>query len=539
MKRNILLLLCAATALTLSGCKANGDSGDKIKISCVKLGYGTSWLTTLMKEYTKKTGVKFQFTEVVGQAGNNNLNDQIKSLSATSDIYGLRPGSFYELLYRGNVMAKGEKYAHAFEPLTDIYTSEFEGETGNNTIEKKISEDFKEYVHLGEDYYGLPWANGFVSFVRNLDVWTNDFGFRADEYPRTTEELFEMMDQMNTKIATVKELKEKAPMIYCSQDEYYTTVVGSWFAQYEGPEEMEKFYAGRNPDGKRGADMFTYDGITEALKVLGRIVEYDKSTGKYKYQHPSSKKLSFTQMQNYFLFGDAAFCVNGTWLEVENPKTKDYNIDYIKIPLVSSIVDKLSKEYSEAELRQMVSFVDAHPNTGDNASMPSGVVEADLEYVRTSRNTGSYMRTDYDHLFVIPAWASKKAEAKEFLKWMYSDEALQLFYDTMNGHHLPAVPSTGSYDTSKVNFSSFRLRCNKVFEEGNFCPYLINTVKDKIFSVANVQSNFSNTISRTGNCCDWLVDGMTPDQIVQENTNYMTSRWSSIVNTLDKDEQDV
>ena len=203
---------------------------------------------------------------------------------------------------------------------------------------------------------------------------------------------------------------------------------------------------------------------------------------------------------------------------------------------MSSIVDKLSKEYSEMELREMVSFVDAHPNTGDNTGMPDGVVEDDLEYVRLSRNTGSYMRTDYDHLFVIPAWSEKKAEAKEFLKWMYSDEALQLFYDTMNGHHLPAVPSTGSYDTSKVDFSKFRVSCNKVFEEGNFCPYLINTVKDKIFSVANVQSNFSNTISRTGSCCDWLVDGMTPDQIVQENTNYLTSRWSSIINSLDRDE---
>ena len=537
MKRKSLLLLCAIAALTMSACTNNGG-GDRIKISCVNLGYGTKWLNTLMKEYTKKTGVKFQYTELVGQSGNNNMNDQIKSLSATSDIYGLRPGSFYELLYRGNVMAKGTKYAHAYEPLTDIYTSEFEGETGNNTIEKKMSEDFKEYVLFDGDYYGLPWANGFVSFVRNVDVWTKDFGFSVDQYPRTTEELFEMMDQMNTIIANSndKEMKEKAPMIYCSADEYYTTVVGSWFAQYEGPEEMEKFYAGRNPDGKRGTDMFTFDGINEALKVLGRIVEYDKSTGKYKYQHPSSKKLSFTQMQNYFLFGDAAFCVNGTWLEVENPKTREYNIDYIKIPLVSSIVDKLSKEYSEMELREMVSFVDAHPNTGDNTGMPDGVVEDDLEYVRSSRNTGSYMRTDYDHLFVIPAWSEKKAEAKEFLKWMYSDEALQLFYDTMNGHHLPAVPSTGSYDTSKVDFSKFRVSCNKVFEEGNFCPYLINTVKDKIFSVANVQSNFSNTISRTGSCCDWLVDGMTPDQIVQENTNYLTSRWSSIINSLDRDE---
>ena len=62
------------------------------------------------------------------------------------------------------------------------------------------------------------------------------------------------------------------------------------------------------------------------------------------------------------------------------------------------------------------------------------------------------------------------------------------------------------------------------------------TVKDKIFSVAKVQSNMSNTISKTGNCIDWLVDGMTPDQIVIENTNYLTPRWASILNSLDKED---
>lgn len=532
MKKQLLLFLLGTCLLPLTGCQDNDPN--KIKVSCVSLGYGTTWLRTLMDAYTKKTGIGFSYTEVVGQSGNNNLNDQLRSLSGESDIYGCRPGSFYELLYRGSVQAKGQVYEHAFEPLTDIYNDEYSGESGKNTMLKKMDPLFSNYVEFQNDYYAVPWANGFVSFVRNLDVWTKFFPVEA--YPRTTNELFEMMDTMNTTIASDKSLSNVSPMIYCSQDEYYTTIIGSWFAQYEGEKQMQKFYAGRDENGKRSTKLFSYRGATETLQVLDKIVECNN--GKYTYQSQSSNNLSFTQMQNYFLNGGAALCVNGTWLEVESKEARNKNLDYIKIPLVSSLANssRLSKTYSEEELREIVSFIDAHTEVGDNEGAPAGVTTEDLEVLRESRNTGSYMRTDYDHLFMIPAWSTRKQKAKDFLKWMYSDEALQLFYNTMNGHHLPATLSTGAYDSTGVELSKFRISCNKVFDEGNYCKYLVNTVKDKIFSIANVQPNISNTLSKTGNCCNWLVDGMTPDKIIEENTKYLNSKWQSILNIVGEDD---
>lgn len=545
MKKLSLILTTAVASLALgvlAGC-GGSDNSDKIKIACVKLGYGTEWLSALTKEYTKQTGVEFYYQEVVGSAGNGNLNTQLESLSGTFDLYGLRPDVFYKMLYSGSVKAKGQVYETAFEPLTDIYQEPYAGETGNNTMEKKMDPQFKNYVNLEDNYYAVPWSNGFLTFVRNLDVWES-FGFTKEQYPRTTDELFEMMDEMR-KISTDttyskynKDLKETYPMIYCASDEYYTSIFGSWFAQYEGPTEMQKFYGGRNPDGKRGTDMYTFDGVLESLKVMDRIVEFDNESGLYTYQHQKSKSLSFTQMQNYFLLGAAAFCVNGTWLDIESPSAREKNLDFIKIPLVSSIVNndsRLSKKYTETELREIVSFIDAHPTVGDNNGAPGNVVAEDLEVFRESRNTGSYMRVDYDHLFVIPAWATKKPEAKAFLKWMYSDEGLNVYNKTMQGHHLPAFPSTGSYDNTGITQSPFRQAANKVLDEGHFCPYLVNTVKDKIFSVAGVQSNASNTISRTGNCLKWMVDGFTPDQVVVENTAYLVAKWSSILNSLDKE----
>ena len=545
MKKKNLLFLGVMSLGCLAGCTPVDPSSGQgpslpnagtINIQCVKLGYGTEWLTTLMDAYTAKTGVRFQFQEAIGQNGNNNLEDQIRSLTATSDIYGLRPNSFFEFLYKGSITAIGQKYDTAFEPLTDIYTEAYEGETGNNTMLSKMYPEFSDYVHVNNNYYGVPWANGFVSFVRNLDVWA-DFGFTPDEYPRTTDELFEMMDEMNEKIASGdKELAKKAPMMYCKKDEYYSTILGSWFNQYEDAATMQKFYNGRNPDGNYDTDLFTYDGIYESLSVMQKLVEFNPTTRKYKYQHISSDDLEFVQAQDYFLQGRSALYVNGTWLEVESNRAKTSNVDFIKIPLISSIVDKLSKDYSDEQLREMVSFVDKHIEVGDNANLPAGVLEADIEIVRDSRNRGSYMRSDMDHLFVIPSWAKMKTEAKAFLKWIYSDEALQLFYDTMKGHHLPATPSTGSYVKDNVQLSKIRISAVNAMEENKFCLYQAYTVKDKMFSVAKVQPNFSNTIAKIGNCINWLVEGMTPDQIIAENTNYMQAKWEHIKNCLDKDQ---
>lgn len=544
MKKQNLLLLGILSLGCLIGCSpadpsnptSGPSNGPTIDIACVKLGYGTEWLSALMNAYTAKTGVRFNFQEAIGMSGNNNLDDQIRSLTGAYDIYGLRPNSFFEFLYKGSITAGGQKYDTTFEPLNDIYTSAYEGEMGNNTMLSKMYPEFSNYVHVNNNYYGVPWANGFVSFVRNLDVW-EEFGFSADEYPRTTDELFEMMDAMNAKIATGdKKYANKAPMMYCKKDEYYSTILGSWFSQYEDAAAMEKFYNGRNPDGNYDTDLFTYDGIYESLSVMQKIVEFDSQTRKYKYQHISSNELEFTQAQDFFLLGRSALYVNGTWLEVESNRAKTSNVDFIKIPLISSVTDKLSKDYTDLQLREMVSYVDAHIEVGDNANLPEGVLEEDIEIVRDSRNRGSYVRSDLDHLFVIPSWSDKKTEAKEFLKWMYSDEALQIFYDTMKGHHLPATPSTGSYSKDNTTLSKIRISAVKAMEENKFCLYQANTVKDKMFSIAKVQPNFSNTIAKIGNCINWLIDGMTPDQIIAENTNYMTTKWEHIRNCLDKDQ---
>ncbi|MCQ2742536.1 MAG: ABC transporter substrate-binding protein [Bacilli bacterium] len=527
------LVLAAAGLMTLTSCGGGGQSDPSaLTITAVKLGYGLDWLYALTNKYQQKTGQKFNIIEQIGSDGISAIQTELDSHAGSSDIVATRPSQYHKTIYQGQIRANdGEIYPCAYEELTDIYNKEYTGEIGNNTMAKKVDPKYMDFASVDGKIYGVNWANGFVSLVRNLDVW-KDFGYTADYYPRTTDEFFEVMDDMNAKIAAEpSKWGETKPMIYCKADEYYSTVVGSWFAQYEGSESIQNFYNGKDPDGRVSKDFYSYDGVEKSLDVLAKIVEFDKSSGTYKYQHGSSDRVSFTQMQNYFFFGAAAFCVNGTWLDIESAAAKEKNLDWMPLPLVSSLTDRLSFK-DDATLREAVTFVDAHPTVGDNDGAPAGVSEDDIEIIRDSRTNGSYMRTDFDHIMLVPAWSKKKQAAKDFLHWMYSDEALQIFYDSVGGHHLPAFPSTGSYDTSKTALSKLRVESNKVFSKGLYCPYYMNTQKSKIFSVAGVQSNFSNSVSSVGTCVSWLVDGMTPTQVCLENSNYIEKNWNYIQSCL-------
>ena len=527
MKKSKLLLL-SLPFLLLTSCGGAKVSSDTLVITAVRLGYGLDWLYTLKDKYTEETGQKIKIIEQIGSDGNSAIQTELNSLAGRSDILAFRPNIYFKQIYQGSVKANnGNSYDCIFEDLTDIYTEKYDGETNNNTMEKKMYQEFKDYCKVNDKYYAIPWANGFMSIVRNLDVW-KDLGYEESYYPRTTDEWFELMDEMNTTIKNNNKQDSVAPMIYCKSDEYYTSIMTTWFAQYEGKEEMQKFYNGLDPNGERSPNLYAYQGILESLKVLDKLVEYDSKTKTYTYQSNRSDSVSFTQMQNYFQLGAAAMCINGTWLEIES-KVSDAEIDYIKIPLVSSVTDRTTTIPNDEVLRECVTFVDNHAKVGDNEGRPNGVSEEDIEIIRDSRISGAVQREDYDHLFVVPSCSSNKVAAKKFLKWIYSDSSLQLFYDTMNGHHLPATLSNGDYNTNNTTVSKFRSGANKIIEEGYFCTYELQTKKDKIFSVAGVSATYSNGIS---NACRALVEGKTPEQIVNANIQKLTDEWTYISSCL-------
>ena len=300
-------------------------------------------------------------------------------------------------------------------------------------------------MEIDGKYYSLPWQGGVIGIVRNNAKW-KELGFTDEDEPLTSNQLFEICDEIVAKQSAV------SPFIYCAEDEYYTMFAPLWFAQYDGEAALDLFMSGRDPEGNYSEYLYSYDGQAAALRAMQQLI-----TGEG-YQDTASLSLDFSDMQAYFLNGRAVFCVNGSWLEIEMNNYTGADIGYVRTPVISEIVERATsvKEVASAKgtdpddvLADIIREIDA----GKTKSNYDGILQSDFDIIKEAREN-SYLAAGANSTVIIPAYSSKVKEAKEFLKFMYSDEGLNIYYKTLNGATLPISPSNG-YD-SDVELSPFR-----------------------------------------------------------------------------------
>lgn len=300
-------ILAAVLAFGATGCKKE-DNSDTLVITALEQGYGVEWLNNIVDAYKKKTGNNVKVLKKIGSAGQAAIETEISSLSNKTDIFITEKENFFTSVRAGAVTVGGVKYDSYYEKLNDVYEAELKGENGA-TIKSKMAKDYLDYNEVDGNYYSLPWQNGVLGIVLNLDVW-NKLGYTASDIPRTTDEMFEICDEIVAKCKSNADLKNIAPFIYSASEEYYSSFLHMWMAQYEGNKTFGYFLNGKDPDGEVSEYVYTFDGQEKTLQIMDRLLDKEKG-----YQHSNSDELGFTDMQSYFLSDQAAFCVNGSWLD--------------------------------------------------------------------------------------------------------------------------------------------------------------------------------------------------------------------------------
>ncbi len=506
MKRLTALALAAMLLLvTLAGC---GGSGGKAKvdenslvITIAKLGYGDQWLKDLAAAYEAKTGTKVEIISKIGDTGLSAIKGEMQSQASETDIFFTRAQEYFKSIYKGSVNIGGTNYDCEFADLTDVWNSKAsEGES--KTIKEKMDPVFEEYHNMDGKYYGMPWATGIMGIVRNNNVWES-LGYTEADMPRTTDELFALCDEVKA--------KGMAPFIYSLEAEYYSSFAPIWFAQYEGSESMNYFYNGLDPMGESSSNLYAFDGQVEALKIVERLINNENG-----YQHSISNSSSFTDMQSVFLLDQALFCVNGAWLESEMGEAyKNTNIEFVKTPVISSLINKLETVSDDATLSAVVAYVDGE------GEAPAGVSEEDIAIVRDARSN-AYIGNGYDHIGVVPAYSNQVETAKDFLKFMCSDEGLNIYYKATFGNQLPLENLSG-YD-SGVEVSIFRQSVNDIFAENMLCKYE-SAGKAKVYAIGGANRYWYNGC---GNFVRALLEGKTPESLCIINNDYLKNNWTSI-----------
>ena len=505
-KKGVAVLLCTVCVMAcMTGC-GNGGSGGKggnsasdIEIAYWNAGLDKVWLENVIEAFEKKyPEYNVSFTATADQ------NAAITGFGVEGDTVDL---------YLSTALDRDK-----LEPLNDILDSTVEGET------KPISEKFSEgYLALAKaddgNYYDLTYGGGVIGFVYNKQHF-EDAGIT--QLPRTTNEIAIVCDKLYSKGYT--------PLCHFSPTGYWHWMSEAFFSQYEGMDYyINTFYANKDKKGNSPSkEVFkTQDGRYEVLKAYEKLLTPE-------YVLEGSNSVDHVTAQTQFLAGNASMMVNGSWITTEMASIGGMeNYAMLRTPVISSITDKLKTVKTEGNLRKLISAIDAVADgekqisdyeDGKNYKIEGLKVSAeDWEYVRAARLTVS---ANYSgHTAQIPKYSNNIKGAKEFLRFLYSDEGYKVYEDTLKIPLPLEMSDESKFDTSKWN--SFELSQLKLLRESDHIATSDIRSKHRIFIDGGANS-FADSNYITALCTNNVKDRKTANQIWDEimqrvDDNYETT----------------
>ena len=419
-----------------------------LDIMCLHKGYGFQWLTALKEGFEKANpGVEVKITTISkSDIIRGDMRNYKKSeIDLYFDIYSTGMGGLvqeYSSYYGGN---------QALRPLNDVLNTEIPGEgitvadKIHTTILAPYQSEGRETADTADDvYYGLPYMQGTMGMYYNETVINAALGEDNWKVPNTTNEL----------IALCQRLKAAGcyMLLPGELDQYTRTMFIPNWAQYEGFDNWLKFYEGVGYDKDRSREsqlsslIYQQQGRLESLKVAYDLISLDKGFVLSNSAEIGTNNLNDYQKRFVDPKNKLALYPCGDWLMQELKDNSGETgsastIKMMKTPVISSIINSVNS-YSagqearlpnisdDATLSAVIDYVDGRIDT-----LPAGVTEAEVAFVKQARNTVS-SQADM-HMVYAPQFSDAKLLANKFLVYMASDEGIQILKNNCNGGFAP------------------------------------------------------------------------------------------------------
>ena len=393
--------------------------------------YGKEWITEIAEKYMTDHNTDTYI----------NLK---KTVTQTEELAKVESGVAVGDLYLLDCHL--EEKVFAYENIADVYDSYPIGETDKKVSEKLI-DSYKTYFNnAGAENFIIPYSSvtGGYNFAYNKTLLDS---LLPDGYtlPRTTDEFLELGNI----------IKNDAYLLLASfkdSSDYSTYMMKAWFTQLMGYENYEQFMQGRYWD--ETAEKYVFDEakptVYEANKVaLEDFFDLIKSIYSIEngYLHDDWVAMDAMDVEAAlagFGFGQNAkpgvFLVNGSYLEQEmgwmlaeqEAADNKQEIRMMQMPVASDIIKRTPSIETDAELRMVIDYVDK-VLAGESATKPETVEDADIEIIKEARSVcGAYMAGG----MIIPKAAKNKAGAKDFIRYLASDEAAIIAAQNTNGINL-------------------------------------------------------------------------------------------------------
>ncbi len=443
-----VLALTMVIPMVLTGCDNSngGNGGGKVDSTVLQIGvenkgYGDEFARQLAQAFEAKTGIK---TQVVKSNSSDWTDTALLSGAKNNDI---------DVIFDINNLAmKNLATAYyvdgcerAYADLSDIYDAPLEGYNTDKTLEEMVfpySLAACTWGGEGQGYgdgkqYFVTWASGVEGLVYNKTLFAK-YGFSV---PKTTDEMFAMMDKMKTlnngSYAVNDEGYPIYPFSFSGKANYLHYPQLVWWAQYDGIDAFNNILQGKDANGNYTAESQKTIGKLSSFTLVADVLSSDNQ-----YADPNSSSYSFTDAQVFFLAEQAFMMSTGDWLEREMSTNFEGNMEiaFMRIPVNSDIIANCTSITSDAQLSEVISYID-----GDTAEKPAYVSDEDLAYVSSARSM--YCCEGNQHICYIPAYSNNIDAAKQFIQFMLSKEGqeIMLQYSYGNMAMLNVDPSQFSY----------------------------------------------------------------------------------------------
>ncbi len=453
------LALSVSTAVGLVGCnKQPEDTADALDIYILHKGNGVQWCYDMADAFIAEDWVKEKYPNLTI---NPIVTNDIESYGSGQLNAGEGRNRF-DLMF---VHLDGQTYAAQgeLEDLTQsVYYSTVPGEEQLYIAKHNDSYTFmNRYIDTtnanAEAYYQTTWNHGMNSFVYNETLLT-ELGY---EVPNTTDEFLKICDEVlnRTESQVNGSTYKHSYTIRQAENGYWNYTFPIFWAQYEGIAEYTNFWKGI-VDGRYSREIFQQDGIEKSLEFLETALDYE--TG---YFYTGSRADNFMAGQTAFLLGEGIFHSNGDWFDNEMRSViqkiqagelsglgnvtpsqaeaaKNYVFKIMRTPIISALGTKLGID--DATLSAIVEYVDDETGTiaqpviavGSNGLTSTGYTADEVIAAVTEARTVVHSLGP-KHAGIIPSYAKCKGPAIDFLRFMATDKAQEIYMRATGGSCLP------------------------------------------------------------------------------------------------------
>ncbi len=570
-KKLFALVLSLCFVLPVAACGTKDKivaDGKTVNVRVIEAGYGTEWLYALKDKFEAAyadEGYKINILTPSNSVATTVVINELYNGDSGVDLYF--PGSVWVT----QVTEEGEYKKNLVEDLTEsVYDQKaigFDGREEEKTVREKmkkgVANDYNVYFKGRE--FAVPWADGPFGLTvnkRRLDF----FGF---DYPRTTNEMFEIFDSVmlgkNAKGENVGgPLKTGIyPHTFVSGNSGYPCYMYfTWLAQGLGYEKYKEFMTYGTADDseaykENGYELYADEAIRDMLEVVYRMFDKTYATLGSTSQNADTANLKMVDPDN-----GAIFFSNGNYMinEVKSKfpeNAKDLRI--INYPVISSVGKKAfgagttanitDEKKCDEILSATVKMVDEEKTDAQIVAALAGadygvtVTENDVNIVRDARNI--YM----NGCSGMGAYVAKDSPVKDiaalFLRMYASDDNADLFFEKVG---CGTVFDSKTEKQSDYAFSSDAVSyANKASAQAisymGDCSGLrrklghgVNIIFGNAYLAPMVSSGSVSKWVKSGN--NYVINGTdqvyyaAADTVFQNNKSNVQKNWASYISNL-------